>query len=441
MKQRRTMLNWGRRQWLKGVSLGAGSLMLPFANKLVSEAKGAVCGPKRVFFLVEGNGFHKPAPVAEGGRIVELSPSMTALQPYLDEMTMVGNLQQLDGAGHYRGYIGMTCVPNIGSKSDGAPGAASIDQEIARDLGAGYPWSSLSFSANKSLSVDSSILATGIGAPLPSTGHPDAAFAATFGLALDDPETLKKNVRRRVIMDSMREDLAKMQAALAGPEREKLEKQVATIDLFAGRMDYMANNAGVLQECRSGVAPFQGSGFTPDSVEGRSVGFFELAAQALICCLTPVVTVLASCGRSFDMMYSELGYTTGKHGLGHGAVDSVMGDQSAIHNFYAALLAQLCDTLRAVPEGDGTMLDNTAIVWINENGTQHHSRPSDPYFAVVLGGKNLGLKRGGSFLDYEMNRSWPDFLNTIAHAVDTPRDDFGKMGSNRVEGPLETMFA
>ena len=88
------------------------------------------------------------------------------------------------------------------------------------------------------------------------------------------------------------------------------------------------------------------------------------------------------------MKHSGLGFTVGKHGLGHGGTDPVAGKQDTIHNFYAELIRQRCDRLAAAPEGDGTVLDDTAVVWFNENGTSHHSRPRDPYLGVVIGGSS-----------------------------------------------------
>ena len=111
-----------------------------------------------------------------------------------------------------------------------------------------------------------------------------------------------------------------------------------------------------------------------------------------------------------------------------------------IRQYNSRMLVKLMQELESVPEGSGTMMDNTLIVWTNENGEQHHAR-YQRWPVVLLGGRNLGL-RTGRYLRMPLkgapgSRSLADLWNTVCHLMGAPRDDFGAAGLEAVNGPLD----
>ena len=125
--------------------------------------------------------------------------------------------------------------------------------------------------------------------------------------------------------------------------------------------------------------------------------------------------------------------------MGHGYLSALDG-LDLIHNFHAQQIATLCDRLAQVPEGDGTMLDNTLIVWTNDNGEQHHAG-YQRWPVVLVAGSNVGL-RTGRYIRYPAKgnpgaRPLADLWNTVCHVMDAPRDDFGAAGREIVNGPLD----
>ncbi|MEL6179868.1 MAG: DUF1552 domain-containing protein [Myxococcota bacterium] len=179
------------------------------------------------------------------------------------------------------------------------------------------------------------------------------------------------------------------------------------------------------------------------TLEDRLEAQFELAAAALICGLTHVVTIAAAAGDRVHVSYPRWGFT-GKHTIGHGnhgGADALI----QIHNHHAELIGRMMDRLDAVPEGDGTMLDNTLIVYLNDNGSEHHSKYDNFPVAVIgtLGGR---LQAAGRRIAYPKigkanNRGLPELWNTIAHAVGMPMDDFGAEGEAPSDGPLPELLA
>ena len=95
----------------------------------------------------------------------------------------------------------------------------------------------------------------------------------------------------------------------------------------------------------------------------------------------------------------------------------------------------------------GSMLDNTVIVFISDNGEQHHSTASE-FPVVLIGGKNLGLNTGGRTIVYpgvdtggSGHRQVSNLWNTLGHLAGDPLDTFGKEGPYRVAtGPLTELL-
>ena len=97
--------------------------------------------------------------------------------------------------------------------------------------------------------------------------------------------------------------------------------------------------------------------------------------------------------------------------------------------FQLDLIAGLAEKLQAVPEGNGTMLDNTLIVFLSDSGQQHHANYEN--FPMVLMGNCGGNLRMGQHLQYpghgkKDNHTIGNMYTTILHAAGFPRDGFGQ---------------
>jgi hypothetical protein len=99
------------------------------------------------------------------------------------------------------------------------------------------------------------------------------------------------------------------------------------------------------------------------------------------------------------------------------------------------------------PEPGGTMLDNTLLVYISDNGEKHHSN-AEEWATLLVGGDNLGFKTDGRSVAYPRsgqanNRQTSNLFNTILHSVGAPTDDFGHLGAEQTrvaKGPLAELW-
>jgi len=140
------------------------------------------------------------------------------------------------------------------------------------------------------------------------------------------------------------------------------------------------------------------------------------------------------------------------HGIGHGA--SYAGNTYEecfveIRRFHTQQIARLATRLQAVREGNGTMLDNTVIVYLSDSGESHH--PSLYEWPMVLLG-NLGgrLRTEGRFLQFpryqsRTHRTTANLYLSLLHAVGRPRERFGvpDAGLRDIDqsGPIQELLA
>jgi hypothetical protein len=179
---------------------------------------------------------------------------------------------------------------------------------------------------------------------------------------------------------------------------------------------------------------------------------FDIGAAALVSGLTNVMTISSAAGvRDFDICFTGLGLKKGKHSIGHGGSENGktwFELSEMIRRFHFEQIAKLAKKLDAVREGDGTMLDNTVIVYLSDGAEGHHSRCWE-WPMVVLG--NIGGKlRTGRYIDYPAygykgHRTTANLYVTLLQLAGTSRDSFGTPDPGLKDfdqhGPLSELLA
>jgi hypothetical protein len=449
------------------LGLGAGGLFLgPIANSLVREAHGQTAARKRLVFVIEGNGWNASSavtppdfapPKGGGGAVAEsttfmMPPSVQTLAKYRNKLLFVDGLTntQHEMGGHYGYSIGTTCMPMVGiapsakTEQGGIPGGISFDQHIANTIGKNNPFKSVDLGMVKAGvgPIVNWTFAYGREQPVPTVCSPTMAFMRVFkGAAPATPMSSQDGMlalqRKRFLFDAVRDDIKRVQTALAGRERQKLDEYLAGIGAIEERLTLLGQ-AGKGAGCS--VAPVK----DPGDAEGTLEVQFDIAAMALLCNMTQVVTIASGPGRSFDVGFERYAPGRGKHGLGHGGQN---GDGpiilNKIHNFHGELIAKLADKLAATSEGGKSVLDNTMIIYTNDNGEAHHAR-HHRWPVLVLGNAGSALKTDGRFVRYpvlagqrsprtDAHRPLRDFYITLSHALGAPNDSFGQSSGGGYE--------
>ena len=188
--------------------------------------------------------------------------------------------------------------------------------------------------------------------------------------------------------------------------------------------------------------------YTSTNEKERLETQFDLAATALIAGLTNVVTICSGlCSPNGTMR--GMGVNIGLHQVGHRGGD---GDRdyrqlyTLLRKQHIEFVAGLVKRLESIPEGDGTMMDNTVILYTSDAAETHHSTGNEWPF-VLIG--NLGGKlRTGRFIEYPAfgdngNRSINALYCSLLHAAERPRKHFNLEGPTREvdsAGPLDELL-
>ncbi len=461
------MLN--RRTFFRGTTLGLGGLYLaPFIRQLEAASPGNLT-PARVLFFVQGNGVY-PAeiqpPAIERPRHpttledrslsgATLPASLQPLQPYVDKMTIIHGLSgRIARGSHNSGFAALGCWP-MAKKAYGE----TVDAAIARHLGGIYPHVGLGVS-NRALSMTYNLTSTERGKALPTLLNPVLAHRQYFaagaqGAARQEFDTDTK------LLDFLADDVKRMSVRLDGSEKEKLERYLAAFEALSARQNQLASMSERIAKAAPVVDPKLGtiddSKNAPTGVFDRLEAQFDNAAGILIAGLSNVVTMSAGAGPDrigLSCLASELGASggyVGAHTIGHGGSPhgkSASQWHSLIRRKCLEKLAKFIATLEDIPEGDGSMMDNTLVVYMSDSAEGHHPRCEEWPF-ILIGDLAGRLKLGGRYLRYPWygnsgHRTIANLYLSLLHAVGDRRENFGLKDSQLLDldqdGPLAEMM-
>jgi hypothetical protein len=459
-----------RRAFFRGATLGLGGLYLsPFIRQLEAFGKDAT-EPARVLFFVQGNGVY-PRDVQPQGIAFPRTPSrledrsldghamsmaMEPLAPWAKKMTLIHGLSgRIARGSHNMGFAALGCWP-MGKKDYGE----TIDAALARKLGGIYPHVGLGVS-NKAMSMTYNLTSAGKGKALPTLLNPVQAHQRFFaaGAAGDARKDFDVDTN---LLDFLADDVKRMQARLDGSEKEKLERYLNAFESMSARQGKLGAMAKQIAAATPKFDPKTGqiaeTRTGPTGVFERLEAQFEIAAGCMIAGLTNVATVSGGAGPDrigLSCMGSEVGKGDGfiaSHGIGHGRSAAGMSSAECHARIRRKCLEQLAKFIRrleSVPEGDGTMLDNTLIVYLSDSAEGHHPVCREWPFILIgdLGGR---LKLGNRYLRYpwygkEGHRTIANLYLSLLHVVGEHRDTFGVadfgLGDLDQTGPLAEIMA
>lgn len=464
-----------RRDILKTFSATmGGALMAPVVRQLHAHAAGDETKlPKRFVFVIRANGLRPWGIVPEGlekigedrhrqDRFAEFSlagrklhSSFASLEPLKDYVTIVNGLSGRAAAvsdphGANFGTLGV-----YRSMNGAPPAAKTIDAALASAMPSVFTHLGFKMGTASDLIAHPAVSAAGRGRRLPFYCSPMLAYKELFGSLAKNEALQAGSQLDRELLDFMVDDVKRVKQKLAAPEKEKLDHYLKG---FESLRDRQVKLATLDDNVRVHIPSITDKYSSPVETH-RLEAHFDLAAAALIAGLTNVVTFDAD---DLDGHYSGLGLgEKSLHGIGHLADDFKVGRDSnfadgtdgvgarnIVRKFQIDLIAGLAQKLKAVPEGNGTMLDNTLIVLLSDSGQQHHANYQN--FPMVLVG-NVGRRfKTGRFLNYpsyghDENRTLGSFYLSLLAAAGHARGSFGELDlrlpAASQRQPLPELFA
>ncbi|NLE88723.1 MAG: DUF1552 domain-containing protein [Myxococcales bacterium] len=334
----------------------------------------------------------------------------------------------------------------------------SVDQVLLSetDLRGGTPIASIHLCAAARGGTDkrSIISYSGPGRPMAHQSDPARAFDDIFRDVRFDGSTAgatptadaaaeaRKGIRRSILQGNL-DELRKIQSFLGRTEKEKLEAHVAALLELEGRLAGAASGGGdggvIGGTCeRADTSGVNRDDRNADAIVRWARAQIDILVNAFTCDVTRVAGFLMGFSGSHHNGMFGLRASTNNNSWHDNVAhisrtnDSItvgserMTTRAAFIKFdklFADQIAYLAHSLAAIPEGDGTMLDNTLIYWGVESGTNHNHSPRDMQY-LLIGGERLGIQTG-QFLEFPSTQSAHKLHTSVLHAFGYMAPGFG----------------
>ncbi|MGZ0169765.1 MAG: DUF1552 domain-containing protein [Planctomycetales bacterium] len=401
--------------------------LTPFLRSVAAHAADDEAAlPKRFVFVVKSSGVDKENLVPNGlkeqwsknrDKLVDVSLSghelpdnFKAFEEVKDQLTIIQGLSGRNFVGnHTSGYGALSC-----HHSEQVAVAPTVDCMLGQHLSAG-PYKMYGMAMNGPLLEqytrkpgDSycypNISAMAKGRPIAYQASPKKAYMELFGSAVISPEKLRQKLTLNTnLMDFMKNDARRIDRQLSSTEKDRFAHYTEAFEALRIRGQKKVQ----LEDRIKRFAPELTNKYESMVPSTRMGLHFELATAALVTGLTNVITIRPD---TLGIIYSDLGINQHVHALGH------LGDgttangwdgpraRKEVDKLQLGFVAQMAKHLKTIPEGNGTMLDNTMIVYTSCAGGQHHDGQKDWPF-VLVGGMSNRLK-SGRYIQY------PSYQNT-----------------------------
>jgi hypothetical protein len=421
MMNRRTML-----RGLVGSGLAAGlgpalsSLALP--NIALAGLSGA--SPKRVVFFMQNQGFDPktciPNGMVNGGSLAKekLPEPISALEPYKERLHIINGLHGVHTSPSHSAFFGALGGYRGG---DGVPpSAATIDHEISKVL----PETLLphlcvgmdSIENMRSKPTVANLSASGAGQPIFMHSNPNHLFQMLYG-GISTGNIRKQFDARSNVMQQI-EGLAETKGKqLPTSDAQRYGQYVQCLTDVNALQGKLAKIADHLKQ----FAPKVDDRYEqPDFETDWHDALLELGISALTSGITNTLTIGSGRGEIFGA-WKGLGIEQQGHNLGHmKQPDNPIWIK--IRQYNCDMLVRIMEALESIPEGSGTMMDHTLIVYTSNNADKQHTNGAN--WPVMLLGDFDGAFKTGCFTQLNGKRPINAFYATLLLAAGKKCDRF-----------------
>ena len=426
-----------RRTFLHG--MGA-TVALPLLDAMVpalsAMARTAADPVRRLAFIYIPNGAYHGAWTPEGtGTDFTFSPSLQALAPFRDRVVVVTNLahRQLeslgDGGGdHSRSGAGWLSGVHA-KKTQGAnvEVGTTADQIAARDIGQTTPLASLELALDPGDIVGNcdngysgaylnSISWRTPSTPNPMERNPRAVFERLFGAGDSAADRLRGMQRDRSLLDSVMEEVGRLQKKVLGAhDRRRVSEYLEAIRETERRIQkteqYNSTQELAVPERPIGV---------PEDFDTHAKLMIDLQVLAYQADLTRVITFALGREASYRT-FPAIGVLDPHHSLSHHQNDDAK--LAKVNAYHVQTFAYYLDKLRATPDGDGTLLDHTLLLYGSgmSDGNLHNHSP----LPLLLAGGAAGRLKGGRHLRYPAETPMTNLLLSMLDMVGVRTERLG----------------
>ncbi len=429
-----------RRTFLRGT--GA-VLALPVLDAMTPALAAETKRPVRMSFIEVPNGImmDKWMPATEGADFA-LTPVLEPLAQFRDRMLVLSGLDQQQSAAlgfEIAGDHPRACTAWLtGAHAKMTSGAdlragISVDQVAAREFGKYTQLGSLEVGLESSEVVGSCESAYSCAyyntiswrndtTPLPMENRPRAIFERLFGDAgrSDAKTRLAQRQDDRSILDSVSEEVKRLRGMLGGSDRGKIDQYLEAVRDLERRMQ---------------LAEKQGDHELPQIAGPAGVPqvfseYYKLMTDLMVLAWQTDMTRVCTFQIGHEMSgraYPEVGFGDAHHSVTHHQGDREKIEKTTkINIFHTKMLAYYLDKLRSTPDGDGSLLDHSMILYGSALSDGNLHLYTNLPLLLVAGGV-AGIK-GGRHVRYPKGTPMTNLLLTMLDKANVPHVD--KLGDS-----------
>jgi hypothetical protein len=387
-----TKMSLPRRTFLRGIGTAiALPLLEAMVPALTATAKTAA-NPQLRFggvYVPHGVILDQWIPKTAGAGF-EFTPILKPLEAVRDSLVVISNLARGGGNNHAVSCAAwLTGAVAKPTEAEDVRVGISIDQVVAKQIGQDTPFPSLELatedfsgfvggcSTGYSCAYMNTIAWATPSSPLPMELNPRVVFERLFGRPGTAAQRRARMAKDKSILDSIASDVDRLNGWLGARDQVRLNQyldDVREIERRIARME--AQNA---TEAASFDAPIG----IPEAYGEHASLMYDLAAVAYQTDLTRVFTFMMARDLS-TKTYPQLGVTAGHHDVSHhGGNPDQIRDHAKINTFHLQLFANFIDKLRAMPDGDGSVLDHSLLFYGSGMGNGNIHGPQQLPLAMV----------------------------------------------------------
>lgn len=435
-----------RRTLLRG--MGA-ALSLPLLEGMqVSRVLGAgatAAAPRRMAFFFVPNGVNLPEWTPKrGGYDYDLSWILQPLNRVKDEVNVLTGLTQDkgrangDGAGDHA-RAASTFLTGAQPRKTSAGNirvGISVDQIAAQTVGGQTKFASLELGCDRSrnsgncdsgysCAYSHNVSWSSPTTPMSNEIDPRLVFERLFGgdsqkdrVARAERQELKKS-----LLDYVRDDARRLQDRLGQSDRQKLDQYITSVREIERRIENSERDFELQKVAYS----------KPEGIPDDYAAHVRLMSDMMVLAFQTDMTRVSTCMFSragSNRSYREIGVRDGHHDLSHhGGNAEKLEKIKRINRYHMEQFAYFLERMKAIPEGDGTLLDNCMIVY--GSGLSDGNRHNNENLPVLLAGRGGGSIETGRHIVYDvetpMNNLFLSLLDRMGVSIDGFGDSTGRL--------------
>ena len=355
----------------------------------------------------------------------ELPDWLEELEDHKDSLTILhGVSMTVSGGGHYS-FSGCMGAYKAGRNVISGIKRTTVDFELAKLVPS--PFNHVELSLTGDYSNFRTGIVPGYSAPAKHQRNycyadPQTAYDELFK-SVTNPEAVGSDSK---LLDYLYEQEAKRLKGLDGKERMKISNHVDSIQSIRERNEKVATLSETISKNLPLMDKIHANGGQNASLVDKQHAFSDVLVAALISGLTNVVTF------TIDELSTPITTLPGNtsrvdlHRLGHSRDTALRDIVKASH---MTQISKIVKQLKSVPEGNGTMFDNTTIIYMPETGAGHHG-PDTEAPMVIMTGKNSKLDIAGRYIRLpfhaaEGHKTLSNWYTTLLNAYGNPIPHYG----------------